>query len=127
MITILIEPYIKDPIEFFRTRFGGNRSNYYQALKVYNSQCRKNEDIKAGVRSEFSKLIDKGFICKLDELPDCHRKLIAESPINHFYPWRSVFKPDSLSTPVRIVADPSMSGMNLTISLLKASRILLIS
>ena len=39
-----------------------------------------------------------------------------KAPFRHYYPWRIVIKLDSLSTPFRLVVDPSMTGMNLTLA-----------
>ena len=39
-------------------------------------------------------------------------RFIQEAPFKHYYLWRVVNKEDSLSTPVRLVVDPTMSGLN---------------
>ena len=39
-------------------------------------------------------------------------RFINEAPFKHYYLWRVVHKEDSLSTPVRLVVDPTMSGLN---------------
>ena len=38
--------------------------------------------------------------------------MIKNAPFRHFYPWFSVLKDDSLSTPVRLVFDPTRNGLN---------------
>ena len=57
-------------------------------------------------------LMDKGFMAKLTALPEDSQKLITSAEVNHFYPWRTVDKEDSISTPVRMVVDPQTSGLN---------------
>ncbi|MFN9904805.1 MAG: hypothetical protein ACK56F_01605, partial [bacterium] len=34
----------------------------------------------------------------------------------HYFPWHAVYKEGSVSTPVRIVVDPSASGLNQTLA-----------
>ena len=41
---------------------------------------------------------------------------IINAPFCHYYLWRVVNKEDSISTPVRLVVDPTMSGLNLTLA-----------
>ena len=41
---------------------------------------------------------------------------IMNAPFRHYYLWRVVNKEDSISTPIRLVVDPSMSGLNLTLA-----------
>ena len=48
----------------------------------------------------------------LDSLDSETVKYIKETPFKHYYLWRVVHKEDSLSTPVRLVVDPTMSGLN---------------
>ena len=43
-------------------------------------------------------------------------KFIKEAPFRHYYLWRVVNKEDSISTPVRLVVDPTMSGLNMTLA-----------
>ena len=52
----------------------------------------------------------------LDSLDEDTVKFIKEAPFGHYYLWRVVKKEDSLSTPVRLVVDPTMSGLNLTLA-----------
>ena len=42
--------------------------------------------------------------------------MILNSPFLHYYPWRTVQKEDSISTPVRMVVDPTMSHLNLILA-----------
>ena len=49
---------------------------------------------------------------ELSTLPWQTQELIASAPFRHFYPWRAVYKKDSVTTPVRLVVDPTMTGLN---------------
>merc|ERR1711911_458614 len=37
-------------------------------------------------------------------------------PFHHYYPWRIVAKEDSVSTPIRMIVDPTMTGLNLILA-----------
>ena len=76
------------------------------------TQCKKSEIDKAGRRLTHADLIERGFMVKLLDKPiDC-QKLVHEALFNHFYPWFIVSQDDSISTPRRIVVDPSCTGLN---------------
>lgn len=115
-ITYVRYPFLSDPIAFFKKHFGSQSSNFGQARQVFLQQCRKCETEKEGIRGEMQKLLDAGFICPLSQLPDSIRTSISNAEVKHFFPWRSVMKPDSQSTPTRLVVDPSMSLLNLNVA-----------
>ena len=54
-------------------------------------------------------MIDLGFFVKFDDLSDSQKKLITDSPVNYFIPWRAVWNENSVSTPCRPVFDASFS------------------
>ncbi len=87
-------------------------SNENVALKVYNSQVRllnsKPEDKKSVLDFE-TKLQDMGFVDWVDNLPEGERSMIDHT-VKYFIPWRATWKPDSVSTPVRMVFDASMAS-----------------
>ena len=85
-------------------------------VKVYKAQCRKEEKIKQGMRKVHEDLVSKGFMTKLDQMDEDQRKFIMESKFWHYHIWRIVYKADSISTPVRIVVDPTMTGLNLILA-----------
>ena len=107
-------PFTSPPDKFLSDRHSSN-SNYNQALKVYKSQCRLNENKKDHIRTVIKDLKDKNFLKNLSDLPKEHTDLIQNSSFKHYMPWRTVSK-DSASTPLRIVVDPSMSGLNLILA-----------
>ena len=104
-------PFLKNPVEFL-TAVHNNPSNYNQALKVYKTQCKKSEMVKEGMRKVHKDLVEKGFMVKLDDICEDKKALILNAEFRHFNPWRLVMKMDSVTTPVRMVVDPSMTKMN---------------
>jgi hypothetical protein len=49
---------------------------------------------------------------KMGDLDKRRQDYINAAKFHHYFPWRAVYKEGSVSTPVRIVVDPSSSGMN---------------
>ena len=49
----------------------------------------------------------------LHEMPENIKQLLTNVSFLHYHPWRIVAKEDSISTPIRLVVDPSMTGLNL--------------
>ena len=78
-------PFIKEPAEFLSKKHGGN-DNKRQALRVYQAQCSKQEDIKEQVRKAHQELVDKGYMQELSTLPRATRDLIHNAPFRHYYP-----------------------------------------
>lgn len=108
-------PFVKDPVHFLTERHKGP-NNRSQALSVYRTQCRKPLSIKDGIRDVHRGLVEKGFMVKLESLTADQQKIVREAKFQHFFPWRCVYKEDSISTPVRMVVDPTMSGLNLILA-----------
>ena len=108
-------PFIKQPVEFLTKRHN-NSDNLYQARTIYKSQCRKPEEVKVQIRAAHQDLVDKGFMLPLSSLPDEIQKTVQDAPFRHYYPWRAVYKPGSVSTPCRLVVDPSCTGLNLILA-----------
>ena len=57
-------------------------------------------------------MVDRKFMVKLSEMPEHAQQLINNAPFQHYHPWNMVAKEDSISTPIRLVVDPTMSGLN---------------
>jgi hypothetical protein len=108
-------PFIKKPVEFLTDRHKTS-DNLRQAMSVYRSQCMKPEQVKEQIRIAHSELVEKGFIVPFSSLPEDQQKMIEDAPFKHYYPWRAVYKPGSVSTPVRLVVDPSMTGLNIILA-----------
>ena len=104
-------PFIKDPVEFLSKKHGGN-NNFAQAEKMYVSQCKKPEDIKTQIRKAQSELAEKLYMVPLKKLPTETQNFINNAPFKHVYPWKAVYKVGSATTPVRLVVDPTMTGLN---------------
>ena len=104
-------PFVKDPVEYLSEKHNSN-SNIRQAKSIYFTQCKKPEIEKEGIRKAQAELVERGFMIKLDKLPGNIQDMIQNAPFRHFYPWFSVLKDDSLSTPVRLVVDPTRTGLN---------------
>lgn len=105
-------PFTEDPIKYLTKRHNGP-DNLYQATRVYKSQCKKSPETKEAIRKVHKDLVDKGFIVKLSDLTQEQQDIINDNEFKQYYVWRTVEKPDSTSTPLRMVVDPSCSGLNL--------------
>ena len=110
MVEVIL-PFLKNP-NIFQSEKHQASSNMRQARKIYITQCKKSELYKAGTRLTHADLIDRGFMVKLVDMPTDCQKLVNEAPFKHYYPWFIVSKEDSISTPRRIVVDPSRTGLN---------------
>ena len=53
---------------------------------------------------------------KMSDLLSHLQLFIKSADFNHYYCWRVVYKEDSQSTPVRLVVDPMMSGLNILLA-----------
>ena len=49
---------------------------------------------------------------KLEDMDKKKKELIKNAPFQHYNPWRLVMKMDSMTTPVRMVVDPTMTSFN---------------
>ena len=105
-------PFLKDPIPSLKAKHKGKDNNYYQALRVYKDQCKKPEIMRKEFNKVHADLVNRGFMMKLQDLPEEHQTIIRESGFRHVMPWRIQEKPDSLSTPIRMVVDGTMTGLN---------------
>ena len=61
-------------------------------------------------------LVEKDFMTRLEDLDEETQKYINDAGFKHYNPWRIVMKEDSISTPVRMVVDPTMTGFNLLLA-----------
>ena len=109
---VVTYPWTKVPVEFLSTKHKGP-NNYYQALKIYKNQCKKEDILKEKMRTSHAELVDTRFMVKLSEMPEHAQQLVNNAPFLHYHPWNMVAKEDSISTPIRLVVDPTMSGLNL--------------
>ena len=108
-------PFTKDPVPVLTKRHKGS-DNYYAARKVYNQQCRKPDTHKKEMKKTHDELLEKKFMKKMTEFEPEIQNFINMAPFRHYYPWKTVEKPDSVSTPCRLVVDPTQSGLNLLLA-----------
>ena len=59
------------------------------------------------MRTSHAELVERKFMVKLSDLSEDNQQTIASSLIHHNHPWRMVVKEDSISTPIRLVVDPT--------------------
>jgi hypothetical protein len=98
-------------VEYLTKKHGGN-NNRYQAARIYLAQCKKPEFVKEGVRKAQADLVAKDFMRPLSSFSLAEQEVILGAPFLHFMPWRAVHKESLVSTPVRLVVDPTCTGLN---------------
>ena len=102
-------------------------NNKHKALKVYHQQLNKLDkepSDKADVIASEKKLQSMGFVDYVENLSTNQQQMLSNSKIINFIPWRAVWKPNSISTPCRIVFDasqPTDSGFSLNDILAKGT------
>ena len=102
-------------------------NNKHKALKVYYQQIKKLDQQpsdKADVIASERKLQTMGFVDYVENLTTHQQQMLANTKIINFIPWRAVWKPNSLSTPCRVVFDasqPTNSGYSLNDILAKGT------
>ena len=106
-------PFIEEPVEHLTKKHGGP-NNYNHVLKVYQGQCRKRDEVKDQARKAHGELVEKCYMFQLSDLPNYFQDVVNNAPFHHYYPWRAVYKEDSIMTPVQLVVDPTMIGLNWT-------------
>ena len=84
------------------------------AMKVYRQQLRKlnqpaNTQDKQDVIQSEQKLQQMGFVEYVKNLPQDIQRMLQDSPIQNYIPWRAVWKGNSVSTPCRVVFDASQA------------------
>ena len=104
-ITTAKLPFLHDPV----IKLAPNKD---KALVVYKNQLKKlsknSQDKEDVIRSEV-KLQHLGYVDYVRNLSHEQQRMLADSPIQNFIPWRVVWNENSLSTPCRPVMDASMA------------------
>ena len=100
-------PFIANPLQ----RLANNKD---RALKTYHQQLKKlnkpeNAQDKLDILDSEMKLQQLGFVEYLKNLPPENQTSLMNHQIQHYIPWRAVWKTNSVSTPCRIVYDASQS------------------
>ena len=83
---------------------------------MYRSQCNKPEELKEAMRKAHAELVSKDFMRKLSDFPKEEQARILSAEFLHCHSWRIVAKEDSISTPIRMVVDATMSGLNILLA-----------
>ena len=69
--------------------------------------------MKEQIRKSHADLVEQGFMTLLHEMPENIKQLLTTASFLHYHPRRIVAKEDSISTPIRLVVNPTMTGLNL--------------
>ena len=111
-ITTCQYPFTEEPISYLSKQWGDKKDNIDMAISILKTQRNKPPETRASVVRFNQEVYNKGFVAPLSELPEQIRNEILDSEFRHYFCWRSVAKPDSVSTPHRLVVDPTCSGFN---------------
>lgn len=86
--------------------------NKHKAMKVYQQQLKKlsynPKDNESVIKSK-SKLQSLGHVEFVKNLTDQQQRMLEESNIKNYIPWRAVWKGSSVTTPCRLVFDASQA------------------
>ena len=104
-------PWTQNPNSTF-LKLWGKSSNIQQAFAILRQQMKKPKNWKEGALQFHKELIAKNYVCKVSDLNLEQQEIIRNAKVKHYLPWRVVAKPGSVSTPYRIVTDPSVTHMN---------------
>ena len=74
--------------------------------------CKKSKPVKTGMRKVHQELVAWKYMVKLSELNPELPEAVKGASFQHYFPWRTVQK-DSVSTPMHMVVDPTISSLNL--------------
>lgn len=110
--SICVYPFTSDPDEYLSKKWANKTDNFKMAENVFKAQTKKSQDVKDSVIKFNQELYQKGYVIPLKDLPDDIQSQISNASFKHYFCWRSVFKAGSLSTPARLVVDPTVSSFN---------------
>ena len=68
------------------------------------------------MRLVHKELVKNDFMTRLTDMDEESQKYIKDAGFQHYNSWRIVLKEDSISTSVRMVVDPTMTGFNLLLA-----------
>ena len=102
-------------LPFIIDSFEAVSNSYCQALRFYLGQCHKHDHIK-GVRKDHQDLVTQGLIQNSFNLPSNIQRVIHDALCCQYFPFFSVCKVNVLSTPGRLIVDPSMTGLGRCLS-----------
>ena len=64
------------------------------------------------MRKVHADLVEEEFMVRLEDMSNEKKDLIKNAPFQHYNLWRLVMKMDSMTIPVRMVVDPTMTRFN---------------
>ena len=114
-VTRCVYPFSCNPDTYLRKKWGNKNSNIKQAESVLRLQRNKPIEVRESVLKFHEEIYSKNYVSKLKDLPLKLQNEIMNADFQHFFCWRSVFKQGSISTPARLVVDPTVSSFNETI------------
>ena len=82
------------------------------AENLLKAQRYKSKEVRESVLKFHAEIYQRGFVALLKSLPQAIQDEINMSDFRYFFCWRSIFKAGSLSTPARLVVDPTVSSFN---------------
>ena len=68
------------------------------------------------MRIVHKELVEKDFMKRLVDCDTEVQEYIKNTSFQHYNPWKIILKEDSISTPVRVVEDPTMTLFNLLLA-----------
>lgn len=67
------------------------------------------------MRKTHENLVENGFMKKLSYMNPEVQQLLQDAGFTHDYPWNIVENEGSISTPMHLVVEPSMTGIKQTL------------
>ena len=113
-------PFIRDPV----THLADNRQAADRMLHSQLKSISRNPAMREAVLKAHDKLSSKGHVCGVNELSAEDKRVFDATKGGYVIPWSCVSKPESVSTPYRIVFNAShktKSGESLNSILAKGS------
>ena len=108
-------PFMVDPVEHLSKRWGSD-SNYKMARARYNSTTKRPPEHKSLMVKAMKGLIESGFAVPLKDEPQEIQDIVNNAKVRHYYVINPVVNVSSHTTPVRLVVDPSATGLNETLA-----------
>ena len=112
-MTIVKLPLMHDPV----VKLAPNRHKALKVLKQQIKRLSKSPDDKKAIIKAENKLQDMGFVAYVKDLPEDIQKMLRDSPIKNFLPWRIAdcqerLAVNTLPTSIRWTRDsPSMISL----------------
>lgn len=97
-------PFIMDP----DVNLTPNRGRALAVLRSQLGKVKRNPALRDDIFKAHNKLLDKGHVCAIKDLPPEERKIVDNPKARPYYlPWNVVIKESSISTPARLTYNGS--------------------